>query len=178
MSRWGPKSSDFAAWQDLAASGCLRVIETDAAKNHGWSYHLCGCGKVVSGTWPADFPEQADNAEHINFKVLWVAREVLRREPEWLRGWRVVIRIDNMAAVHYVKFRFGRVLSLQNLAGSFEEAERSAGCWCMAVYMQGSANVVSDEGSRDVSFAERWNKYVFRDATLKQSIMTDILRKF
>ena len=50
LSAWGPKSLEFADWPRLAASGVIKVIETDASKLIGWSYHLCGAGRVVSGT--------------------------------------------------------------------------------------------------------------------------------
>ena len=90
LSAWGPKSVDFAQWNDdLAKEGLIQVIETDASKLHGWSYHLCTSGQVVSGTWDGVYHAQevwAENADFINFKELWVARECLRREGARLHG--------------------------------------------------------------------------------------------
>ena len=99
----------------------------------GWTFGLRGLA------WPDNLrPEDESNNSpdlqtEINFKELWVAREVIRREAFVLRGWRVVLRIDNKAAVHYVCCRYGHSLRLQSLAESFEFAERAAGCWCLAV---------------------------------------------
>ena len=132
---------------------------------------------VVSGTWPSDFPDLAEHVETINFKELWVARELLLREVS-LRGWRVVLRMDNTAKVHYVNHRHGRVQSLQELAESLELAERSRGCWALAVHIQGEANVVSDAGSRDTSFAARWNTDPFKDCVLSRTVMQDIVAKW
>ena len=68
---------------------------------------MCNEGRVVSGTWPPNFADLADNAERINYKELWVAVQLVQREGAWLRGWRAVLRIDNTAAVHYVNHRYG-----------------------------------------------------------------------
>ncbi|CAK0899596.1 unnamed protein product, partial [Prorocentrum cordatum] len=176
--RFGPKSPEFQYWRRLAAAGCLRVIETDASKLRGWSYNLCGAGVVRSGVWPAGFADLADNADAINFTELWVAVQAVQAEPEWLRGWRVVFRIDNTAAIHCVNFRFGRMPHLVQLAEEFEHAERSAGCWCLAVHLAGAANVISDSGSRDSAFASRWNADPFREAVLKASVMDRITNEF
>ena len=73
----------------------------------------------------------------------------MSREVDWLRGWRVVLRMDNGAAVHYVNFRHGRILPLQELAGQFEFKEREAGCWTFAVHIQGKANVISNAASEN-----------------------------
>ncbi|CAK0847543.1 unnamed protein product, partial [Prorocentrum cordatum] len=178
LSLWGPKSPEFQDWRRLAAAGCLRVIETDASKLRGWSYNLCSAGVVRSGVWPAGFADLADNADAINFKELWVAVQAVQAEPEWLRGWRVVFRIDNTAAIHYVNFRSGRIPHLVQLAEEFEHAERSAGCWCLAVHLAGAANVISDSGSRDSAFASRWNAGPFREAVLKASAMDRITNEF
>jgi hypothetical protein len=143
---------------------------------HGWSFHLCGSGKVVSGTWPDNFASLATNAEHINFKELWVAKEALAREADWVRGWRVLFRMDNSAAVHYVNIRHGRILSLQDLSEQLEFTERSAGCWALAVHLAGSANVISDAGSRDANFVTRWQSDPLRLASLKKSAMQAIVK--
>ena len=110
-----------------------------------------------------DAEHSADNAEHINYKELWVAKEALVREPAWLCGWRVVFRVDNAAAEHYINFRYGKVLSLQALAEEFEFAERAAGCWALAKHLAGTANVISDAGSRDAAFAQRWQSDASRE---------------
>ncbi|CAK0791283.1 unnamed protein product, partial [Prorocentrum cordatum] len=178
LSLWGPKSPEFQDWRRLAAAGCLRAIETDASKLRGWSYNLCSAGVVRSGVWPAGFADLADNADAINFKELWVAVQAVQAEPEWLRGWRVVFRIDNTAAIHCVNFRSGRIPHLVQLAEEFEHAERSAGCWCLAVHLAGAANVISDSGSRDSAFASRWNADPFREAVLKASVMDRITNEF
>ena len=94
LSAWGPKSVDFLKWEELAEQGKVRVIECDASKLHGWSYHKTQVGIVVSGTWPVWLQSQrtADVRAQINFKELWVAKEALLREAAWLFGWRVVFR--------------------------------------------------------------------------------------
>ena len=88
---------------------------------------------------------------------MWVTREALMRSPDYFRGWRIVFRVDNSCAAHYILFRYGDILSLQQLAENFEFEERRLGCWCMAVHIAGVNNVVSDRGSRDATFATRWN---------------------
>ena len=176
LSLWGPKSPEFSQWRSLAAAGCLRVIETDASKLHGWSYNLCSAGIVRSGEWPADFSSRAPTSEFINFKELWVAAECVKRESDWLRGWRVVFRMDNTAAIHYVNFRAGRIFDLANLAEELELAERAAGCWCLAVHLAGAANVVADAGSRDSRFADRWNNDPYREAVFKRTVMEQLIR--
>ena len=50
LSMWGHKSPEFADWANLARTGAIRVVECDASKMHGWSYHLCWDGRVVSDT--------------------------------------------------------------------------------------------------------------------------------
>jgi hypothetical protein len=181
LSLWGPKSIDLQEWEKHAEAGAIRVIETDASKLVGWSYHVCSTGRIVSGEWDQSFVLEeawAHNSPFINFKELWVARECIRREDRSLRGWSVLFRVDNSAAVHYVCFRYGRIQELQDLAESLELAEREAGCWAMAVHIKGAANVVSDAGSRDVDFAERWNRDPFREASLSASAMEPLSAQF
>ena len=70
---------------------------------HGWSYHRCDTCRVVFGEWPAEFASLDDNSAAIN-KEMRVAKEVVTRETVWLSGWRLVLRMDNATAVHYVNF--------------------------------------------------------------------------
>ena len=51
----------------------------------------------------------------------------VRREREVLRGWRVLFRVDNAAAEHYVNVRYGDVASLETLAERLEEREKQGG---------------------------------------------------
>ena len=44
--------------------------------------------------------------------------------------------------------------------------ERARGCWVLAVHIRGEANVVSDAGARDATFASRWNSDPFKDCVL------------
>ena len=70
LTRWGPKSEDFLNWQNLATDGKIRVVETDASRNDGWSYHLCATGEVVSGVWDTQYHAAegwASNSDFINF---------------------------------------------------------------------------------------------------------------
>ena len=110
LSMWGPKSPEFGQWRGLAAVGQVLVVETDASKLVGWSYRICHLARVVSGTWPEHFGDLAENAHAINFKELRVAKELVTREAAILRGWRVVIRMDNRAAVHYINIRYGMAM--------------------------------------------------------------------
>ena len=176
LSCWGPRSPEFADWEALALRGDIHVIETDASKLHGWSYHLCNVGRVVSGEWPEDFAEYEGlpNADHINYKELWVVVRCLQLEQELLRGWRVLFRVDNVAAVHYTNIRYGRVPSLEDLTVQLEAAERAASCWALAKHLQGVLNVVADAGSRDSTFAGRWASDSFREAKLRVDLFNEI----
>lgn len=168
---------DFQNWEQLAASGNIRVVETDASRLDGWSYHLRATGSVISGVWDADFHKAEDWAsthDFIHFKELWVAREALVRSPDYFRNWRIVFRIDNSCAVHYVQCRYGRILALQQLAEKFELLERKLGCWCLAVHIKGKDNIISDAGSRDASFSQKWNNDPHQHCTLKQSVWNNI----
>lgn len=177
LSAWGHKSPEFERWPELARSGAIKVIETDASKLVGWSYHLCDCMRVVSGLWPADFSRReldARNANEICFKELWVVRECLRRERDYLRGWRVLFRVDNVAAEHYVNVRYGDVPSLEDLAASMEEAEQLALCWALARHLKGKYNHVADMGSRDPEFHRRWASDVFKSGMLRKDLYARI----
>ena len=46
------------------------------------------------------------------------------------------------------------------------------------MHLAGAANVVSDSGSRDSTFASRWNADPFREAVLKASVMDRISSEF
>ena len=86
--------------------------------------------------------------------------------------------MNNSAAAHYVNFRYGRIAALESFAEEFEIEERAAGCWALATHIKGTANVISDAGSRDVSFASRWNNDPFRDCTLSRSVMAPLIARF
>ena len=176
LSSWGARSPEFLDWANLAARGEINVIETDAAKLSGWSYHLTGTGKVVSGTWPLGFAtnEDQDNADHINYKELWVVNQCLEQEGPHLRGWRLLFRIDNAAAVHYVNVRYGRVSSLESLAVRLEALEREWQCWALALHLRGVHNPIADLGSRDADFATRWAADKFREARLRPDLFSEI----
>ncbi|CAK0855669.1 unnamed protein product [Prorocentrum cordatum] len=176
LSSCGHKSHEFANWRALAADGKVQVIETDASRDHGWSYHLCNSGAVVSGTWPGDSAaqEQFSAADAINYKELWVAVECLRREGVVLRGWRVVFRMDNTCAVHYVSVRYGRLPHLEQLAQCFEDAERASGCWALAAHFPGRFNAVADNGSRGSGFAAAWADDPFRNAVLRKNLFLEV----
>ena len=73
LSLWGPKSIDLQEWEKHAEAGAIRVIETDASKLVGWSYHVCSTGRIVSGEWDQSFVLEeawAHNSPFINFKEL------------------------------------------------------------------------------------------------------------
>ena len=132
--------------------------------------------QLGSGTWPDAFSESEalDNSENINYKELWVVVQCLLQEKEALRGWRVLFRVDNIAAVHYINVRYGRVTSLEALAARLEAAERSAYYWALARHLQGEQNVIADAGSRDAGFAARWAADNFRDARLRGDLFTEV----
>ena len=176
LSSWGPRSPEFINWKSLAAAGSILVIETDASKLTGWSYHVCNSGRVVSGLWPRNFGEAEglQHAEQINYKELWTVVRCLEQERALLQGWRVVFRVDNSAAVHYINVRYGRVSSLEALTAKLEDAERLAYCWALAVHVKGEHNVIADAGSRDALFATRWASDQFRDAALRSDLFRDI----
>ena len=176
LSAWGYKSPEFANWQALARQGLIQVIETDASKTVGWSYHLCGPGRVASGTWPTNFAQQQAlaNANEICFKELWVVERCLWEEAELLRGWWVLFRVDNAATVHYVNVRYGDVPSLEALAVRVEAAERHAGCWALALHLRGIHNRVADCGSRDPGFAGRWAADEFSEERLRPDLHAEI----
>ena len=176
LSCWGPKSPEFQQWESLAERGEIQVIETDASTGHGWSYHICSSGRVVSGVWPPDFAflEEFAEADAINYKELWVAVECVRREPEFLRGWRVLFRVDNTSAVHYINIRYGRKPHLERLAQSLDEAELAASCWSLAAHLPGRFNFVADSGSRDASFAFAWRSDPFHHAMLRRDLFLEV----
>ena len=176
LSAWGHKSPEFERWPSLALEGSILVIETDACRFIGWSYHICSSGRVVSGTWPADWSddERADNADHNNYKELWVVVECVRRESEALRGWRVLFRVDNAAAEHYVNVRYGDVPSLETLAERLEEWEKKARCGCLARHLRGKYNAIADMGSRDPEFERRWRTDVYREAMPRPALLGQV----
>ena len=99
-----------------------------------------------------------------------MACQCVQTEGQLFFGRRLLLRMDNSAAVHYINFRYGRVPELELLAESLERAERSAGCCVLAKHIPGKANVIADEGSRDASFASRWACDIFRDAMLRRDL--------
>ena len=86
--------------------------------------------------------------------------------------------MDNAAAVHYVNFRYGDVDHLEKLASELEYEERISQCWALAIHIKGSANIISDAGSRDTGFATAWGNDVTRQASLIDSVMRPITEKF
>ena len=176
LSAWGHKSPEFLNWRSLASEGLIHVVETDASKLVGWSYHVCADSQVVSGVWPDHFvlEEGHSNATDINYKELWVAWQCLLREGQAFAGWRVQFRMDNTAAVHYVNTRHGRIPSLQELASRFEAAEQLARCWALAVHIRGVHNPVADGGSCSPSFALAWSACPFRDAVLRRDLFREV----
>lgn len=168
-------------WQVGRAGGRgkIKVIETDASKLGGWSYHVCSAGRVCSGVWPAHFgtTEALANANDINYKELWVEAHCLESEGVYLRGWRVLFRIDNTAAVHYVNVRYGRIPSLEALDNRFEVAESRAQCWALAMHLEGARNLIADAGSRDPTFAHRWASDAYRDARIRPDFFEDAQRR-
>jgi hypothetical protein len=174
----GHKSPEFERWPALARSGEIQVVETDASKLHGWSYHLCSSGRVVSGEWPEDWMrvEHATNSKEINYKELWVVLRCLEQERGFLRGWRVLFRVDNKAAEHYVNVRYGDVPSLESLAERIEAAEAAAACWALARHLRGAYNSIADLGSWDPEFARRWASNEFRTAMLRRDLVAALAR--
>ena len=49
LSCWGVRSPEFKNWEQLARDGQIKVVETDASKLCGCSYHICSTSQVVSG---------------------------------------------------------------------------------------------------------------------------------
>ena len=121
---------------------------------------------MVSGEWPTDFAawQNEQSAEHINYKELWVVLRCVLDQKDFLRGWRVLLRVDNSAAEHYVSIRYGRIPLLESLAARLDEAEKQAMCWYLAVHLAGKHNCTADAGSRDSSFASRWAADPFHHA--------------
>ena len=103
--------------------------------------------------------------------------ECVRREREVLRGWRVLFRVDNAAAEHYVNVRYGDVASLETLAERLEEHEKQARCWCLARHLKGNFNPISDMGSRDPEFERRWRTDVFREAMLRPALRDTVAKE-
>ena len=154
------------------------IIETDASKKTGWSYHICQTGVVYSGVWPENFDLENESWGFINFKELWVAKKCIADQKQLLKGWRIIFRMDNSAAVLYVNFRYGDVYHLEKLAAELEFEERICQCWALAIHIKGLANVISDAGSRDTSFAEAWATDITENASLVDSIMGPIKLNF
>ena len=180
LCNWGHKSPEYARWQELAREGVVRVIETDASSEHGWSYHLCHSGKVVSGVWPRDFASSEGIAEEhaeINYKELWVVVKCLLDQQQEFSGWRLLFRVDNTCAVHYVNVRYGNIPRLEALAEKLEAAERTASCWALAAHLKGTANRTADLGSRSTDFATQWNTDVFQHACVKEPVFRDVLAR-
>lgn len=169
LSDWGPKSPALQAWQQLSDVGAILVVETDASKLHGWSYHITNWGVVVSGIWPEDFASRDLTAEFINYKETWTVVECCRREGARFAGWRALFRVDNSCAVHYVCFRYGRSPAYERLIVPLEDAEVAHGFWAQAIHIRGKDNRVADEGSRDAAFARNWANDDLREAMLATS---------
>ena len=165
FSEWGHKSPAFANWPDLAAAGDIRVIETDAAGQGQLAAHATWSGELVAGPWPTHLAQSS-----INVKELWVAKTAIERFASSVRGWRVLFRIDNSTAVHYVNVRFGASQHLAALAADLELAERAALCWCAAAHIQGTRNVIADLASRQPAFPAAWAGDRFARAMLRKPI--------
>ena len=180
LSNWGHKSPEYSQWSTLAQQGTIRVVETDASGETGWSYHMCHSGVSVSGQWPPSFAadegipvEKAD----INYKELWVIVRCISDQAAELGGWRVLFRTDNTCAVHYTNVRYGAIPTLERLAVRLEAAERQASCWALAAHIRGVANRAADIGSRDPFFSSRWNSDPFRSACVRDRIFQDIVSR-
>ena len=67
--------------------------------------------------------------QSINWKELWTVVELVKREGVTLElwGWRILVRCDNKAAVHYVNVRYGHVPELEMLAVQLDHWERVSG---------------------------------------------------
>ena len=157
----------------MIQQGKIQVVFTDASSLHGWSFTLCATNEVVNGVWDASIA-----SKDINWKELWVTLETLRIRPESLRGWRVLFRCDNVAAVHYVNVRYGNIPQLESLSEQLDVLERSAGCTCLAEHVAGKHNVIADEGSRSSSFSDRWNTDSLMHATLREDLFKSLERDF
>ena len=140
---------------------------------------MCSSGQVVSGLWPDRFSELegVPSAEYINYKELWVVWKCVSDQFGLLRGWRVLFRVDNSAAVHYTNIRYGRIPALEQLAVRLDEAEKRAMCWCLAAHIPGRSNRVADLGSRDSNFARNWSADKFRGARLRQDLFDEIQKR-
>ena len=171
FSTWTTKSPDFLDRTSLIERGLVFVVFTDASSEHGWSYTVCNTNRVVNGVWPAELM-----GESINWKELWVVLQTLRLEKSALRGWRVLFRVDNSAAVHYVNVRYGNILALERLSEDLDKLERSVGCVCLAEHIEGKRNIIADEGSRVTSFADSWNNDSLMDAVLREDLFNTLVR--
>ncbi|CAK0810490.1 unnamed protein product, partial [Prorocentrum cordatum] len=176
LSAWGQKSPEFADWANLAREGAIRVVERDASKMHGWPYHLCWDSRVVVEARPENFAigEAQPNSLEINYTELRVAVQRLLRESSSLKGWRVLFRLDNSAAVHCVNVRYGRMPSLESLAHRFESAEQAAQCWALALRIPGKSDVIADAGSRSLDFARSWREDLRRGAALRKALFQEV----
>ena len=172
FSDWGQQSSAFSDRDCLAREGKIRVIETDAAREGRWAFHATWSGQVVAGDWPS-----ALSGSSINMKELWVTKEAIDHLAGQLRGWRVLLRVDNSTSVHYINVRFGASPHLTELAAEFELAERRAMCWCTAAHIRGQNNVIADLDSRAPSFPSAWAGDKFALATLRKPIFLAVERR-
>ena len=168
VSDWGPGSAPFDNWRALAAEGALMVIETDAASNGLWGYHITNSTTSRSGPW-GDL-----SCESINYKELWVVLKVLIDFRNFLRGWRVLFRIDNSTAVSYINNRGGKVPALNKLYETIEDHERSALCHIAAAHIKGVCNPVADLSSRVPGWSDSWNIDPFCEATLRRNTFEHI----
>jgi hypothetical protein len=169
VTAWEVKSEDYLNSEQLAKDGKIYVYEADASSLHGWSYHCCRDARVISGTWP---PEHRDKS--INWKELWTIVELVRRESVQLWGWRVLVRSDNSAAVHYVNIRYGGVRDLEALAVQLDHWEQQSGGLILSKHLPGKSNVIADVGSRSSDFEKIWFSDTFRDACLRPKLFAQI----
>jgi hypothetical protein len=162
LTSWKPRSVDFVEAEALVRKGEVLVYESDASSLHGWSYVCCKDSRIVSGIWSDE-----QQGHSINWKELWTVVEMVRREGSHWQGWRVLVRCDNKAAVHYVNIRYGSVLELEKLAVILDRFEQESGGLILAKHLPGVANVVADAGSRSSTFGTDWASDRCRHACLR-----------
>ena len=146
---WRPRQPNL---RDLALSmgeDAVATVYADAPGKRGWGATLGD--RFIQGKRPRWL-----RAGGINCEELWVLRRSLESRGGLLAGERVLVQMDNSAAVSYANYGAGRAPHLTLLARDAAEREVAIGRAVVAFHIASKDNAVADAMSRFSILFEGW----------------------